>query len=124
MGAGYPITTPHSRNPLVVVGGDQLQPGEEDGGIPTEVVAKEKQENPKNKKTRNPPKRRALSTRERGQQKHQQLGRSNFYDCQIGSSIKNRPGEKYQEDQGLLFVAIHWDTLIYMKTTNQDNKYN
>jgi hypothetical protein len=40
--------------------GDQLQPGVEDGGTPTEVVAEEnkkilkrrKQENPKNKKTR------------------------------------------------------------------------
>ena len=31
------------------MGGDQLQPGEEDGGTPTEVVA---QENPKKKKTR------------------------------------------------------------------------
>ena len=39
LGAGYPITTPHSRNPLAGVGGDQLQPGVEDGGTPTEVVA-------------------------------------------------------------------------------------
>ena len=39
------------------MGGDQLQPGEEDGGTPTEVVAQEnkkilkrrKQENPKKK---------------------------------------------------------------------------
>ena len=37
----------------------------------------------------------------------------------INSSIKN--WEKYQEDMGLLFVPIHWDTLIYLKTTNQDN---
>ena len=35
LGAGYPITTPHSRNPLAGVGGDQLQPGEEDGGWDT-----------------------------------------------------------------------------------------
>ena len=35
------ITTPHSRNPLVGVGGSQLQPGVEDGGTPTEVVAEE-----------------------------------------------------------------------------------
>ena len=38
----------------------------------------------------------------------------------INSSIKN--WEKYQEDMGLLFVPIHWDTLIYFKTRNQDNK--
>ena len=38
---GYPITTPHSRNPLAGVGGDQLQPGVEDGGTPTEVVVGE-----------------------------------------------------------------------------------
>ena len=54
--------------------GDQLQPGVEDGGTPTEVAAEE------NKKI--PSKRRALSTRERGQQKHLQPGLSNFYDCQ------------------------------------------
>ena len=41
LGAGYPITTLHSRNPLEGVGGDQLQPGVEDGGTPTEVVAEE-----------------------------------------------------------------------------------
>ena len=41
LGAGYPITTPYSHNPLAGVGGDQLQPGVEDGGTPTEVVAKE-----------------------------------------------------------------------------------
>ena len=32
---------PHSRNPLAGVGGDQLQPGVEDGETPTEVVAEE-----------------------------------------------------------------------------------
>jgi hypothetical protein len=47
--AGYPITTPHSWNPLAWVGGDQLQPGVEDGETPTEVGA---EENPKKKKTR------------------------------------------------------------------------
>ena len=47
MGAECPITTPHSRNPLAGVGGDQLQPGVEDGGTPTEVVAKTKTENKK-----------------------------------------------------------------------------
>ena len=49
---GYPITTPHSRNPLARTGGNQLQPGEEDGGTgtPTEVVA---QENPKRRKQEN-----------------------------------------------------------------------
>jgi hypothetical protein len=58
------------------VGGDQLQPGVEDGETPTEVGA---EENPKKKKTRkSQKKRRALSTRERGQQKHQQPGLSNF----------------------------------------------
>jgi hypothetical protein len=55
------------------MGDGQLQPGVEDGVTPTEVVAE---------KTGNPPKRRALSTRERGQQKHQQPGLSNFHDCQ------------------------------------------
>jgi hypothetical protein len=45
-------------------------------------------------------------------------------DRRLGSSIKNRPGQKYPGDQGLLFVPIHWDTLIYLKTTNQDNKDN
>ena len=59
---------------MVGVGGDQLQPGAEDGETPTEVEAEE------SKKI--PPKRRALSTRERGQQKHQQPGFSNFYDRQ------------------------------------------
>ncbi len=54
--------------------GNQLQPGVEDGEIPTEVVAEEYKKILK--------KRRALSTRERGQQKHQQPGLSNFYDCQ------------------------------------------
>ena len=39
LGLGYPIATNHSQNPLVEVGGDQLQPGVEDGGTPTEVVA-------------------------------------------------------------------------------------
>ena len=39
LGAGYPITTSHSKNPLARVGGDKLQPGVEDGGTPTEVVA-------------------------------------------------------------------------------------
>ena len=48
--AGYPITTPHSWNPLAGMGGDQLQPGVEDGETPTEVVAE--RENPKKKKTR------------------------------------------------------------------------
>ena len=38
--SGYPITTPHSWNPLAGVGDDQLQPGVEDGGTPTEVVAR------------------------------------------------------------------------------------
>ena len=38
----------------------------------------------------------------------------------IVSSIKN--WEKYQENQGLLFVPIHWDTRIYLKNTNQDNE--
>ena len=36
---GYTITTPHSQNPLAEVGGDQ--PGVEDGGTPTEVVAEQ-----------------------------------------------------------------------------------
>ena len=49
---GYPITTPDSQNPLVGVGGDQLQPGVEDGGTPTEVVAGEKM---KKQKTENTP---------------------------------------------------------------------
>ena len=72
--AGFPITTPHSANPLAGVCGDKLQPGVEDGETPTEVVAEEykkiikrkKQEN-QNEKTENTKKRRALSTRERGQ---------------------------------------------------------
>ena len=61
--------------PTQDVGGDQLQPGAEDGVTLTEVVAEEKKENPVEK-------RRALSTRERGQQKHQQPGLSYFYDCE------------------------------------------
>jgi hypothetical protein len=56
------------------VGGDQLQPGVEDGRTPTEGAAEE------NKKITK--KRGALSTRERGQQKHQLPGLSNIYDCQ------------------------------------------
>ena len=67
------------------VGGDQLQPGVEDGGTPTEVVAALELRNPeiqqnssKKKKTWkskiNKHKRRALSTRERGQPQHQQPG--------------------------------------------------
>jgi hypothetical protein len=47
---GYPITTPHSWNPLSGMDGDQLQPGVEDGETPTEVVTE--RENPKKKKTR------------------------------------------------------------------------
>jgi hypothetical protein len=47
LGPGYPITTNHSRKPPVEVGGDQLQPGVEDGGTPTEVVAKTKTKNKK-----------------------------------------------------------------------------
>ena len=39
-GAGYPITTPHSLDPLKGVGGDQLQPRVEDGGTHTEFVAR------------------------------------------------------------------------------------
>jgi hypothetical protein len=41
------------------VGGDQLQPGVEDGGTPTEVVAAVELRNtdiPQNRKTENPPK--------------------------------------------------------------------
>jgi hypothetical protein len=45
------IPSPHLIHEVGVVGA-QLQPGVEDGWIPTEVVAKEKKENPKNKKTR------------------------------------------------------------------------
>ena len=75
LGAGYPNTTPHSLNTLTGVDGDQLQPGVEDGEIPTEVVAEEYKKILK--------KRRALSTRERGQQKHQQPGLSNFYEKNI-----------------------------------------
>ena len=52
---GQGITIPHSQNPLTGVGGDQLQPGVEDGGTPIEVVAavelknKQKTENIKKK---------------------------------------------------------------------------
>ena len=55
-----PITTPHSLT-LAEMGGNQQQPGVEDGGTPIEVVADKsrkslkknrKQENPKKKKTR------------------------------------------------------------------------
>ena len=37
-GAGYPVTTPHSRDPGEGGGDAELQPGEEDGGKPIEVV--------------------------------------------------------------------------------------
>jgi hypothetical protein len=40
------------------VGGDQLQPGEEDGGTPTEVVAEEKKKILKTRKQENPKKNR------------------------------------------------------------------
>ena len=52
--AGYPITTPHSGNPLAGAGGNQLQPGVEDGGTPTEVVAKENKKILKTRKQENP----------------------------------------------------------------------
>ena len=39
LGVGYPITTPHSQDPLAGVGHVQLQPVVEDGETPTEVVA-------------------------------------------------------------------------------------
>ena len=69
------------------MGGNQLQPGVEDGGTPTEVVAaieirnpenqpqKEEKQKNKNKQTK---KRRALSTRERGQLQYQQPGLSDL----------------------------------------------
>jgi hypothetical protein len=57
LGTGYPITTSHSQNPLVGVGGDQLQPGVEDGGTPTEVVAEKNKSILKTGKQENPPKR-------------------------------------------------------------------
>ena len=50
LGAGYPITTPHSPNPLAGVGSHQLQPGVEDGGTPTEVVAIELKKKAKTRK--------------------------------------------------------------------------
>ena len=37
-GAGYPVTTPHTRDPLVGGGGDQLQTGDQDGRAPSEFV--------------------------------------------------------------------------------------
>ena len=66
LGAECPITTPHSRNPLAGVGGDQLQPGVEDGGTPTEVVVEENMKNLKRRKQENPKKTKTRKSKKEG----------------------------------------------------------
>ena len=47
-----------SQNPLAGMGGDQLQPGVEDGGTPTEVVVEVSKKIIKRRKQENPQKNR------------------------------------------------------------------
>ena len=74
------------------MGGDQLQPGVEDGETPIEVAAEENKKILKRRKQENP-KRRALSTRERGQPKHQQPGLPR-YDACLGFFLEENIADK------------------------------